>query len=125
MTALATRWSLAVILIGFSLLTACRSSYPVPILLPYGTTVSHLAYPYPGAPYHEGVDIAGQVGDPILAVIDGSVIAVVTAAGDERCGLGVVTAIGSLDAPPPTPSCLRRGAMIAEPAQLTAAARIT
>jgi hypothetical protein len=33
MTALATRWSLAVILIGFSLVTACRSSYPVSILM--------------------------------------------------------------------------------------------
>ncbi len=91
MAALATRSSLTVILIGVSVVTACRSSYPVPILLSYGTTVSYLGHPYPGVPYHEGVDIAGQVGDPILAVIDGSVIAVGTAAGDERCGLGVVT----------------------------------
>jgi murein DD-endopeptidase MepM/ murein hydrolase activator NlpD len=82
--------SFAVVLMAGSVVTGCSSS-PVPILSPYGSTVSYLGHPYPGAPYHEGVDIAGQVGDPILAVLDGIVIAVGQAAGDERCGLGVLT----------------------------------
>jgi len=53
--------------------------------------VNYLGNPYLGAPYREGVDIAGAVGDPILAVIGGSVTAVGHNAGDERCGIGVAT----------------------------------
>lgn len=82
--------SFVVLLMAVSVVPACQS-YPVPILLQYGSRVSYLGYPYPDVPYHEGVDIAGRVGDPILAVIDGTVIADGLAAGDpQRCGLGVL-----------------------------------
>jgi murein DD-endopeptidase MepM/ murein hydrolase activator NlpD len=73
------------------LLAAC-STTPVSILSPYGSRWSYLGYPYPGAPYHEGVDIAGPVGEPILAVADGMVVRVGEDAGDSsRCGIGVLT----------------------------------
>lgn len=60
------------------------------ILVDVGSTVTDLGSSYPGVPYHEGVDIAGAVGDPILAVLNGLVTATGANAGDQRCGLGVV-----------------------------------
>jgi murein DD-endopeptidase MepM/ murein hydrolase activator NlpD len=79
-----------IVLLAISL--AGCATQPVPILSHYGSTVSYLGAPYPGAPYHEGVDIEGAVGDDVLAVADSVVLIAGLGAGDTaRCGIGVLT----------------------------------
>jgi len=83
--------ALSILSLGVS---ACASPQPVRFLSYYGSTVNYLGNPYGPAPYHEGVDIAGTVGDEVIAATDGTVILVGLQAGHpERCGLGVYASV--------------------------------
>jgi len=80
---------------AFSLVVvACAARHPVRIISEYGSTSTYLRAPYAPAPYHEGVDIAGSIGDEVIAAADGVVLIAGMGAGEPtRCGIGIYATI--------------------------------